>query len=164
MLGSITFIAFLVIGGIIIYQIGPGNRSTNKIASKHDIRFVLNWCNLGDERTEEVVHSYASSRSFDGDHLDGHAIRVSHLNETELVHDERGGRGGWCRGDALSGTAKQAVDFAKGWLGSSEMPWFPTVSEIQSSNMFIYVWSVHMAKPRSDPRSRGTQSIWVCRK
>lgn len=146
--GAFTFAAFLIIGGIVVYQVGPGNRPTNKTASKHDVRFVLNWCNLGDDRTEEVVHSYASSRSFTGDHLDGHAIRVSHLDSSELVYDEGRGGSGWYRGDALSGTAQQAIDFAESWLGSSEMPWFPTINEIKSSNMYIYVWSVDMAGTR----------------
>lgn len=146
--GAISFVAFLVIGGTILYQVGPGNRPTSKTASKHDVRFVLNWCNLGDDRTEEVVHSYASARSLTGDHLDGHAIRVSHLDVSELIFDERHSGGGWFRGDALTRTAEQAIDFAAGWLGSSEMPRFPTIDEIRSSNMFIYVWSIDMAGTR----------------
>lgn len=146
--GLITFVGFLVIAGVTLYQLGPGNRPTSKTASKHDVRFVLNWCNLGDDRIVEVVHSYASARSFTGDHLEGHAIRISHVDPAELTFDEGRGGGGWYRGDALSGTAKQAVDFAESWLGSSEMPWFPRIGEIRSSNMFIHVWSVDMAGTR----------------
>jgi len=143
--GLITFVGFLIIAGVAFYQTGPGNRPSNKTASKHDVRFVLNWCNLGEDRIVEVVHSYASARSFTGDHLDGHAIRISHVDPSELIFDAGRGGGGWYRGDALSGTAEQAVDFAESWLGSAEMPWFPTIDEIRSSKMFIYVWSVDMA-------------------
>lgn len=146
--GLITFSGFLVIAGITLYQIGLGNRPTNKTASKHDVRFVLNWCALGDDRIEEVVHSYASARSFTGDHLDGHAIRISHVAPSELVYDEGKGGGGWYRGDNLSGIAQQAVDFAASWLGSAEMPWFPSIDEIRSPKMFIYVWRVNTAGTR----------------
>lgn len=146
--GAISFVAVLVIGGTILYQIGSGNRPTSKTVSKHDVRFVLNWCNLGDDRTEEVVHSYASARSFTGDHLGGHAMRVSHLDGSELVFDEERGGGGWYRGDALTGTAEQAIDFAASWLRLSEMPWFPTIDEIRSPNMYVYVWSIDMSGTR----------------
>jgi hypothetical protein len=64
--GLITFVSFLVLAGVVFYQTGPGNRPSNKTASKHDVRFVLNWCHLGEDRIVEVVHSYASERSSPG--------------------------------------------------------------------------------------------------
>ena len=140
--GMVSFLALLGFGGCTFYySLGPGNRPTNKLASKGDVRFVLNWCRLGADRTEEVVHSYASARSFTGDHLDGHAIRVSRLDVSELVFDEKQGRG-WVRGDALSEVPKDAVDFAAIWLQNQEMPWFPDIDEIRSSKMYVYVGSV----------------------
>ncbi|HIP37931.1 MAG TPA: hypothetical protein EYG88_00790 [Desulfocapsa sulfexigens] len=68
----------VVLGIAIAYQFGPGKVST-RTASKYDIRFVLNWCGLGEERAEEVLNSYISASSFGGDHIDAHAIRVSHV-------------------------------------------------------------------------------------
>jgi hypothetical protein len=146
--GFVTFVGFLIIAGAFLYQTGSGNRPTSKTADKTDVRFVLNWCGLGDERIQEVVHSYTSARSFTGDHLDAHAIRISHVDPNELVYDEGRGGGGWYRGDALTGTAKQAVDFAESWLNSPGIPWFPAIDEIRSSKMFVYIWSVDMAGTR----------------
>jgi len=155
--GAITFIATLFIGGCLFHSATLGNRPTNKLASKHDVRFVLNWCSLGADRIEKVVHSYESARSFTGDHLDGHAIRVTHLDASELVYDEGKGGGGWYRGDALSGVAKDAVDFAAMWLGREEMSWFPTIDEIRSSEMYVYIWNVKY----SGTRPNGTQIIFA---
>ncbi|MBL9159415.1 MAG: hypothetical protein JNJ70_18165 [Verrucomicrobiales bacterium] len=142
--GAVTFIAFVVIGGNILYRTGTDYQPTNKPASKDDVKFVLHFCNLADDkidaRIEEVVHSYASPRSSTGNHLVGHAIRVSQLDASELVLNEVRGFGQWYRGDALDGVAKPAIDFVESCLGSSEMPWFPTINDIRSPNMLVYVW------------------------
>jgi len=148
--GAVSFVLFLVSGGCIVYSIMPnlGNRPTNTLASNKDVRFVLNWCNLGADRIEEVVHSYASASSFTGDHVGGHAIRVTHLDASELVYNEGRGGGGWHRGDALSGVAKDAVDFAILCLTTKEMPWFPTSDELRSPAMYVHIWSVKYAGMR----------------
>jgi hypothetical protein len=48
-------ISSAILGAWLAYQLGPGNRDTSESADKHDVRFVLNWCQLGDERIEEVA-------------------------------------------------------------------------------------------------------------
>ena len=144
--GAISFVALISIGGCVFWELGPGNHPSDKPASNHDVRFVLNWCSLGDDRIETVVHSYISARSFTGDHLDGYAIRVSRLDASELVYDEM--RGGWHRGDDLSGIAKDAVDFAAMWLNNNEMPWFPSIDEIRSPKMYVYISRVTTAGTR----------------
>lgn len=148
--GAITFTAFLVIGGMTLYlhEGAPTDRPTHMPASKHDVRFVLNRSNLGHEQIEEVVHSYASSLSFTGDHLDAHAIRLSQLDVSKLVYDEGRGIGGWYSGDTLDGPAKPALDFVAFCLASSEVPWFPTISEIRSSKMLVYVWGIDIEATR----------------
>jgi len=148
--GVISFFAILFSGGCIFYSFTLGNRPTYS-ASKHDVRFVLNWCKLGNSRIAEVVHGYVSARSFTGDHLDGYAIRVTHLDVSELVYDKGRGGAGWYRGDALSGVAKEAVDFAAMWLGREEMSWFPTIDKIRSSEMYVYIQNVRFSgtQPRA---------------
>jgi len=107
-----------------------------KVANTKDVRFVLNWGNLGADRIEEVVHSYKSG-GFQ-DYLNGHAIRVSHLDVSDLANSGRD----WHRGDELSGVAKDAVDFVALCLTSQEMPWFPTIDEMRSPTMYVYVWKI----------------------
>jgi hypothetical protein len=110
-------------------------------ATKADVRFVLNWCQLGDERIEEVLHSYRSARSFTGDHLDAYAIRVSHVDAAELKRDDFGS--GWQRCDQLNGVLKDAIDFAVVWLDTDEVAWFPRENELASDEMFVYPWSIY---------------------
>jgi len=152
--GAITFLAFLIVVGIILYQYGSNNPS-NKVADNQDVRFVLNWCELGDDRITEVTHSYTSSRSLTGDHLDGHAIRISHVEESELTSDESGR--GWYRGDQLEGITEQAVDYAEMWLHRDEMSWFPSSEQLRSKNMYAYLWSLDISGVRPD----ATQIIFV---
>lgn len=130
----------IVVAIAIAYQFGPGKVST-KTASKHDIRHVLNWCELGEERTEEVLHSYISASSFSGDSLEAHAIRVTHVEEMELKQDEHGG--GWYRGDELAGVLGDALGFVGEWIPSEEIPWFPTEQKLRSSEFYLYPWSVY---------------------
>ena len=47
--GGLSLVGAIGIGGFFAYQLGPGNIDNNDSASKKDVRFVLNWCELGDE-------------------------------------------------------------------------------------------------------------------
>lgn len=131
----------IVLGGFIAYRIGPGNADTTNSANKQDVRFVLNWCRFGDERIEEVVHSYQSARSFTGDHLDAYAIRISHVDPAELTQNEFGS--GWFRCDQVDGVLKDAVDFAVGWLREDGISWFPREEELRSDELYVYPWSIY---------------------
>ncbi len=139
--GILCAIGTIALGGILIFQLGPGNKDSDKTASKHDVRHVLNWCNLGDGRIEEVLHSHVSARSFTGDHLDAHAIRISHVEEKELLKGEFGD--GWSRGDQVSGVLSDALDFVEAWLPSQEIPWFLSEEEVRSSEVYVYPVSIY---------------------
>lgn len=139
--GVICFFGALVVGGLLVFRMGPGNTDSSQTASKHDVRFVLNWCRLGDERIEEVVHSYVSARSFTGDHLDAHAIRITHVDPSELTKDDFGS--GWARCDQVGGVLDDAIEFAEGWLHRDDISWFPTREELRSDRMYVYPWSIY---------------------
>ena len=127
--------------GIIAFKLGPGNRTEADSASAHDVRFVLNGCQLGDQRIAKVVHSHVSARSFTGDHLDAYAIKISRLDLTELTAKTNDFRGRWYRGDQLPKVLDDAVGFVGGWL--HELPWFPAEVELRSSNFYVYPCSIH---------------------
>ena len=118
-----------------------GNRDKIDTASTHDVRFVLNGCELGEQRIEKVVHSRVSSRSFTGDHLDAYAIKISHIEPAELTAKADSVRGRWYRGDQLP----EVVGNAVGFVGSSlhELPWFPSERELRSSEFYVYPWSIY---------------------
>jgi len=132
------------VGGFVAYSFGPGNRDRADSASSSDVAFVLNWCDLGADRIEKVLHSYVSARSFTGDHLDAYAIKIKHIDVAELTArtDDFGGR--WYRGDQLPKVLDDAVGFVGGWLGSGKIPWFPTERTLRSSEVYVYPWSIYL--------------------
>lgn len=141
--GGTSLVATLAIVGLITYQLSFGNRDETDKVSPHDVRFVLNWCNLGDSRIEKVIHSHVSARSFTGDHLDAYAIKITNVTLEELTANTDEFRGRWYRGDQLPKVLDDAVSFVGGWLGSGEIAWFPKEAELRSSEIYVYPWSIY---------------------
>ena len=54
--GFISFIGAVAIGAYAAHQVEPGKTDAIDLANKQDVRFVLNWCRLGDDRIEAVIH------------------------------------------------------------------------------------------------------------
>jgi len=138
--GGLSLVGVIVLGGFIVYRFGPGNRDKIDSASPHDVRFVLNWCNLGDHRIEKVLHSYRSARALCGDHLDAYAIKISHVTVGELIKDS--GVVGWHRGDQLPMVLDEAVAWVGIWLDRDEIEWFPKEEELRSGDIYVYPWSI----------------------
>jgi hypothetical protein len=135
--GILCFIGAMVIACIIVYSFTFGNKPSIGKANRKDVRYVLNWCQLGDERITEVVHSYKSSRSFTGDHLDAYAIKISHVSIKELSNSD------WCRGDKVEGILNDALVFTGAWSNNKEIPWFPSEKELRSKKIYVYPWSIY---------------------
>ncbi len=131
------------IGGFFAYQLGPGNIDRQDAVAIEDVAFVLNWCELGTERIERVVHSHVSSRSLTGDHLDAYAIKISHVTITELTARKRDASGRWYRGDKVPAVLDDAIDFLAGWLDRREIAWFPSEAQLRSERYFVYPQSIH---------------------
>lgn len=143
--GGLSFLGALVLAGFLVYQWGPGNRAKIDSTSASDVRyvrFVLNWCSLGDERIEKVIHSYMSPRSLSGDHLNVYAIKVAYLNAAELTADTDP-RSRWYRGDQLPQIVDDAVSFAGAWRGADEAAWFPREAELRSGEVYVYLVSIY---------------------
>src|SRR5207249_2085280 len=88
--GSLSLAALIFLVAFLAYRIGWGNQEKNDSASTQDVRFVLNWCELGDQRIQQVVHSHVSARSLTGDHLDAYAIKISQVDVAELTSKQNG--------------------------------------------------------------------------
>lgn len=141
--GGLSLLGAAIIAGVAVYAFGFGGRTKDDMASVHDVRFVLNWCGLGDQRIEKVVHSHVSPRSFNGDYLEAYAIKVSHLELTELTVTSDHLHIGWYRGDQLPKILGDAVTLVGGWLHGHEIPWFPTEAELRSMDIYVYPWSIN---------------------
>jgi hypothetical protein len=141
--GVVSLVATIGIGVFVAFQFGPGNTEQIDTASIHDVRFVLNWCGLGEERIEKVTHSYVSSRSFTGDHLDAYAIKIARLDIAELTATTSETSGQWYRGDQLPPVVNDALVFVGAWLGSDEITWFPKEAELRSKRVYVYPWAIY---------------------
>ncbi len=147
--GAISLIAVIGFGGFVVYGLAFGNKDEIDSASAHDVRFVLNCCNLGDSRIEKVVRSYESARSFTGDGLDAYAIKISHVTLEELTAtntDNPTRR--WYRGDQLSNILDDAVTFVGPWLPDKKISWFPKEAELKSNQFYIYLESIYYTNVR----------------
>lgn len=91
--GGVALLAVAAAAAFVIYAVAT-NRPRHDRATPRDVRFVLNWPELGDDRIEAVVRSFESARGFGGDHCTVYAIRVKMLSEAELSEAGR-----WVRGD-----------------------------------------------------------------
>ncbi len=138
--GGITLLASLIFAGFLAYSIGIGNRNRINSASEKDVRFVLNWCRLDEKSIEKVVHSYISSRSMTGDHLDAYAIKVTHLDTEELLLTTDGMQDHWYRGDKLPELLAEAVGIIDGTL--HEIPWFPEQKKLRTQEYYVYPVSI----------------------
>ena len=141
--GGISFIGVIII--VFMFFCPSGLSSETEIvtdkATKEDVRFVLNWCELGEERIEKVLKSSISPRSFTGDHLDAYSIKISHVDISELKRNEDMRPGQWYRGDSLPKILDDAITFIGGF--HHETSWFPSEKNIKTSDYYIYPWSIY---------------------
>jgi hypothetical protein len=139
--GAISLLGLIATGGYLFYSMTIGNTNIEGKATKSDVRFVLNWCGLGDQRIEKVLKSYTSARSFTGDHLDAYAIKITNVNLDELTITKGNSHGSWYRMDSLPTVLDEAVSFVGGW--QHETPWFPTEESLRTKGFYVYPWSIY---------------------
>jgi hypothetical protein len=141
--GGLSLAATISVAAYVGYQLKFGNQPKANSTSPQDVRFVLNWCRLGDNRIKQVIHSYESSRSFTGDYLDAYAIKISHVDTSELKPPENESRSGWYRCDQLPPVVSAALDYVAGYSGWEQISWFPKPAELRSHNFYVYPWSIY---------------------
>ncbi|WP_396159309.1 hypothetical protein [Flavobacterium sp.] len=134
--GGISLIGIILILGYLAYSMTIGNKTVENEATKSDVRFVLNWCGLGDQRIEKVTNSYETGRSFTGDYLDAYAIDISEVKQEELKN-----KNGFYRLDSLPQVLNDAVKMASGW--QHEIPWFPRLEDLKKEDVYVYPWSIY---------------------
>ncbi|WP_272023421.1 hypothetical protein [Olleya namhaensis] len=134
--GGISLIGIILIFGYLAYSTTIGNKTVENKATKSDVRFVLNWCGLGDDRIEKVTNSYESGRSFTGDYLDAYGIDIS-----KVTHDELKNKKGFYRLDSLPKVLNDAVEMTNGW--QYQIPWFPKLKDLQKEDVYVYPWSIY---------------------
>lgn len=138
--GGFSFVCVLAFVAFLAFKSRLDSQPRDDFASPHDVRFVLNWCGLGDDRIERVVHSHASSRDITGDYLDAYAIKISRLDLSEITSKTNDIDSRWYRGDQLPPVLDDAVKFTGECEG--EVRWFPAEAELRSADIYVYPWNI----------------------
>ncbi|MEA3490960.1 MAG: hypothetical protein U9R27_03585 [Campylobacterota bacterium] len=132
-------VVFVVIAMISAFYYATGDRTADHtIVDKKDVRFVLNWSRLGEDRIKSVKHSYISKRSLTGDHIDAYAIEITGLSIDELESQE-GIK--WTRGDKVDGVFKEAIELASGFTNLDKLAWFPSREQLLSDKIYMNSWA-----------------------
>ena len=107
----------------------------------NDVRYVLNWCELGESKIVNVKNSTVSARSFTGDYVDKIEIVVKDVSVEDL--EARVSKNeAWYRCDKLPKVVLDAVKFSSGWNDSDSNKWFPDETEILTEKYYVYVWQM----------------------
>ncbi|HUW59918.1 MAG TPA: hypothetical protein VMZ06_02840 [Candidatus Bathyarchaeia archaeon] len=143
--GGLTLACVVVLAALTAYRMNVGGflRDKTDQATADDVRFVLNWCELGVWRIESVVHSHVSPRSLTGDYTDAYAIKISQVTPEELLL--AGGTFSthyWYRGDQLPKMIDDAIPLVVGSVKCDNLYWFPPETELRSSEIYVYPWTI----------------------
>jgi hypothetical protein len=152
--GGISLIGLILIVSYLTYSMTIGNKTENDKATKSDVRFVLNWCELGDDRIENVVRSYTSARSFTGDHVDVYSIKISHISMDELKKTNYG-VGHWYRCDTIPEILDGAISLAGRF--QDETDWFPKEETLRTKGFYVYPVNIYC----NGTSPIGTQLIFI---
>ncbi len=137
MWGIASLLAVIAVAGFLAYSFASNKPRLDR-ATTRDVRFVLNWPGLGDDRIERVVHSYESTVHLNGDHFIAYEVRVTSLTVSELSSEH----GRWVRGDRMDALMKDAVQFVtEAW---HEAPWLPSAAELSTDKYYVWRWRVEV--------------------
>ncbi len=134
---ALVFIAIATVSALYYYQ--WDNVPRHNVKDKQDVRFVLNWSNLGEDRIKSVKHSYTSERSLTGDHIDAYAIEITGVSIDELENQKYIK---WMRGDKAEGIFKEAVVLASGFIDLDKLAWFPSKEVLLSKKIYMNSWAI----------------------
>ena len=135
--GAVSLLAIIGLVAFIAYSFFFPISARVDRATRSDVRFVLNWTGLGDERIEAVVRSHESGVHLTGDHFTAYAIRVTSLSESELSSAQR-----WIRGDRTDELMTEAIRFVT--EARDQAPWFPEADELLTGNYYVWRWRVEV--------------------
>ena len=130
--GAVSLLGIIVFYATIAYQIGT--RTTRVVKNDdQDVRFVLEWSGLSQDHEVKIEHSYNPTGSWSGDYTKAFAMKLVHIEESEIMQ-----RHGVSRGDKLIPIVRDAVEFVTNFTDDYQMPWLPNREQILSSEYYVY--------------------------
>ena len=146
--GAVSLVAVCGMAVMMAYDMrmfgSTQSRAKKDKATTRDVRFVLNGCQLGEAKTEKVIRSYKSERSFTGDHVDLYSIKIKPVDLAQLEAPPSAFGEGWVRGDRANPVIRDAVKMATGFMDTGELRWFPPEDELLSQHYYIWALSIYL--------------------
>ena len=134
---ALVFMAIATVSAL--YYSQWGNAPKHNVKNKQDVRFILNWSRLGEDRIKSVKHSYVSERSLTGDHIDAYAIEITSVSIDELENQKYIK---WMRGDKAEGIFKEAIELASGFVDLDKLTWFSSKEVLLSKKIYMNSWAI----------------------
>lgn len=134
---ALVFLAIATVSALYYYQ--WDNVPKHNVKEKQDVRFVLNWSGLGEDRIKSVKNSYISERFLTGDHIDAYAIEITGVSIDKLENQKYIK---WTRGDRVKGVYREAIRLASGFIDLDKLTWFPNREVLLSKKIYMNSWAI----------------------
>ncbi len=138
--GIFSIFAIIMLGIYFLYESTIGNREKIDKATRNDVRFVLNWCEIGDENAIKVLKSYDSPHFFNGDYLTAYKIQIKKIDFEKVLKNSNHPNSKWYKSDQLPEILDETIKLID--ANEYHIPWFPNSEKIKSSDFYIYPWSI----------------------
>lgn len=122
--GAVSLLFVIVFYATLAFQLSHRNAKIDG-RDDQDVRFVVECFGLHPDEPVKLAHSHQSTGSWAGDYMKVFAIKMEHLEESEIDQ-----RQDWIRGDTLTPTLRNAVKFVTNLTEKDVLRWFPTSEQI----------------------------------
>lgn len=137
--GALALVALVAFAALTFHDLSrqmQGQKPEVDRMTPEKARFILNWGNLGDRtRIKRVLHSYRSSRSFTGDHVDACSLELDAFPEAVLREPQM--QRVWSQGPVRERMLKEAVALACSAAATAGLPWFPAAEQVDSDRFYL---------------------------
>lgn len=134
-------LSLIVVLGVILvfgYFVITSTSGSDEKLSPQELLFVLNHANIITEQNYEVIYSYQSGSSFNGDHLDYYCIQLERFEFQSPKENE------WVFGPETNDIYKKARDRVAQEGNSDEC--FPNNVNVNSKEVAAKIWSLQIRR------------------
>jgi hypothetical protein len=142
--GAVSLIGIIIFYVTLAYQMST--RKTKIVESDdQDVRFVLECFGRSHDQPMKLAHSYKAPATWSGDYMKAFAMKIAHIEESEIIqrHDV-------IRGDTLTPIIRSSVEFVTDFTDRDELRWFPTREQILSNACYVYPVRIVLYGTRPD--------------
>ncbi len=130
--GAVSLIGIIIFYVTLTYQMSARKTGTVK-SDDQDVRFVFESFGISQDQPIKLEPSDNASGSWSGDYMKVFAVKLAHIEESELIQ-----KLDVIRGDKLTPIIRNCVEFVTSFTDQDELRWFPTSKQIFSDTYYVY--------------------------